>query len=123
FAAPALWDEFSSHIYNALDEAGINADLVQEAAAEAVDYIIYAPSSPLQDFTPYTATKAVLNLWAGVERIVGNQTLTQPLCRMVDPGLTEGMVEWVVGHSLRHHLGMDQHIVNPERVWNPTCPP
>jgi hypothetical protein len=50
-----------------------------------VDYIVYAPSSPLQDFAPYTRTKAVLSLWAGVERIVGNATLTQPLCRMVDP--------------------------------------
>jgi glyoxylate/hydroxypyruvate reductase A len=57
-----------------------------------------------------------------VERIVGNPTLTQPLTRMVDPGLTEGMVEWVVGHTLRHHLGMDRHIVNPGHVWDPTCP-
>jgi glyoxylate/hydroxypyruvate reductase len=62
-------------------------------------------------------------LWAGVERIVGNATLTQPLCRMVDPALTEGMVEWVVGHVLRHHLGMDRHIVNPGHVWDQTCPP
>ena len=77
----------------------------------------------MQDFTPYTRAKAVLNLWAGVERIVGNPTLTQPLTRMVDPGLTEGMVEWVVGHTLRHHLGMDRHIVNPGHVWDPTCPP
>lgn len=49
--------------------------------------------------------------------------MTQPLCRMVDDGLTEGMVEWVVGHTLRHHLGMDRHIVNPGHVWDPTCPP
>ena len=33
------------------------------------------------------------------------------------------MVEWVVGHVLRHHLGMDRHIINPGHVWNPTCPP
>jgi hypothetical protein len=31
------------------------------------------------DFTPFTRCKAVLSLWAGVERIVGNPTLTQPL--------------------------------------------
>jgi glyoxylate/hydroxypyruvate reductase A len=42
---------------------------------------------------------------------------------MVDPGLTEGMVEWVVGHTLRHHLGMDRHIVNPGQIWDQTCPP
>jgi glyoxylate/hydroxypyruvate reductase A len=123
FAAPALWDEYRDHLPAALAEKGLKAQVVTEAAPGVVDYIIYAPSAPLQDFTPYTRTKAVLSLWAGVERIVGNQTLTQPLCRMVDPGLTEGMVEWVVGHALRHHLGMDRHIVNPGQVWDPTCPP
>ncbi|WP_333815695.1 2-hydroxyacid dehydrogenase [Tabrizicola sp.] len=123
FAAPSLWPEYRDTLPAALAEAGIDATLVTEAPPEEVDYIVYAPSSPLQDFTPYTRTKAVLNLWAGVERITGNPTLTQPLTRMVDPGLTEGMVEWVVGHSLRHHLGMDRHIVNPGHVWDPTCPP
>lgn len=126
FAAPALWPDYAARLPAALREAGVDARIVQledGAAPETVDYIVYAPASPLQDFTPYTRTKAVLNLWAGVERITGNPTLTQPLCRMVDPALTEGMVEWVTGHALRHHLGMDRHIVNPDRVWDPTCPP
>jgi glyoxylate/hydroxypyruvate reductase A len=123
FAAPSLWPEYRTALPQALTEAGLAGEVVAEADPGAVDYIVYAPSSPLQDFTPYTRTKAVLSLWAGVERVVGNPTLTQPLCRMVDPGLTEGMVEWVVGHTLRHHLGMDRHIVNPTHVWDPTCPP
>jgi len=123
FAAPALWPEYQTLLPAALTRAGIAARVVQEADPAEVDIIIYAPSSWLQDFTPYVRCKAVLNLWAGVERIVGNATLTQPLCRMVDPGLTEGMVEWVVGHALRHHLGMDRHIVNPEHLWDATCPP
>ncbi|MFZ1468048.1 MAG: NAD(P)-dependent oxidoreductase [Paracoccaceae bacterium] len=124
FAAPALWDEYRDDLPRALAEVGVTATLTTTAPDPAtVDYIIYAPSAPLQDFAPYTRTKAVLSLWAGVERIVGNPTLTQPLCRMVDPGLTEGMVEWVVGHALRHHLGMNRHILNPDHMWDPTCPP
>ncbi len=124
FAAPALWPEYQTILPQALAKAGLAAEIVTETATPAaVDYIIYAPSAPLQDFTPFTGCKAVLSLWAGVERIVGNATLTQPLTRMVDPGLTEGMVEWVVGHALRHHLGMDRHITNPGHVWDPTCPP
>jgi glyoxylate/hydroxypyruvate reductase A len=123
FAAPPLWPEYRTTLPQALAEAGIAGQLVTEADPAEVDYIVYAPSSSLQDFTPYRRVKAVLSLWAGVERIVGNPTLTQPLCRMVDPGLTEGMVEWVVGHTLRHHLGMDRHIVNSDRLWDPTCPP
>ncbi|WP_135448072.1 2-hydroxyacid dehydrogenase [Tabrizicola caldifontis] len=123
FAAPALWAEYETELPKALAEAGVAAHVVTMADPAEVDYIVYAPSSPLQDFAPYVRTKAVLSLWAGVERIVNNPTLTQPLCRMVDPGLTEGMVEWVVGHTLRHHLGMDRHIVNPGHIWDPTCPP
>ncbi|MCL4111712.1 UNVERIFIED_CONTAM: hypothetical protein GTU68_023668 [Idotea baltica] len=42
---------------------------------------------------------------------------------MVDTSLTEGMVEWVVGHVLRHHLGMDRHIHNPGHDWTPLMPP
>ena len=123
FAAPALWDEYRAPLLSAFKAAGLDATLVQTADPQSVDYIVYAPSSPLQDFTPFTHCKAVLSLWAGVERIVGNATLTQPLCRMVDPALTMGMVEWVVGHTLRHHLGMDRHILNPNHIWDATVPP
>ena len=123
FAAPSVWDEYRPALEAAFLEAKIAASLVQSADPAQVDYIIYAPSSPLQDFTAYSRCKAVLSLWAGVERIVGNATLTQPLCRMVDPALTEGMVEWVVGHTLRHHLGLDRHIHNPAHVWDATVPP
>jgi len=124
FAAPANWPEYQTLLPATLADAGIDAQVVTEAPdPAAVDYIIYAPSAPLQDFTPFTNCKAVLSLWAGVERVAPNPTLTQPLCRMVDTGLTEGMVEWVVGHTLRHHLGMDRYIINPGHIWDPTCPP
>jgi glyoxylate/hydroxypyruvate reductase A len=91
--------------------------LTTEASPEEVDYIVYAPNSGLTDFTPFTRLKAVLNLWAGVEDVTGNPTLKVPLARMVDDGLTEGMVEWVTGHVLRHHLGMDTHIHGQDGVW------
>ena len=88
-----------------------------------MDYIIYAPSSSLQDFSPYTSLKAVLNLWAGVEGVAFNKTLKVPLARMVDSGLTSGMVEWVTGHTLRHHLGIDKHIHGQDGVWRSYVPP
>ena len=122
-AGPDNWTRYRPHLQTTLARAGIAADLVQNAAPKTVDYIVYAPSDPLQDFSPFTRVKAVLSLWAGVERIVGNASLTQPLCRMVDPALTEGMVEWVLGHALRHHLGLDRYTSNPDRIWDPTCPP
>jgi len=111
------WQNYSGALQAAFAEAGLDADLVTSAAAEDVDYIVYAPTSALQDFAPYTNTKGVLSLWAGVEKIVTNETLTMPLARMVDPGMTQSMTEWVTGHVMRYHLGMDAHIVNPEQKW------
>ena len=112
------WDQYETPLRRALSDVGLgDALLTTEAAPGTVDYIVYAPNSDVQDFTPYTRLKAVLNLWAGVEDVVGNPTLTVPLARMVDEGLTDGMVEWVTGHVLRHHLGMDTHIHGQDGVW------
>ena len=108
FAAPdRLWPAYESALAAAFAEAGVQANLVREADPATVDYLVYAPGGPVSDFSPFTRARAVLSLWAGVERIVGNPTLTQPLCRMVDPSLREGMVEWVTGHVLRAHLGIE----------------
>ncbi|WFE73490.1 glyoxylate/hydroxypyruvate reductase A [Roseinatronobacter sp. S2] len=122
-AGQELYNDYQAPLSQALQEQALDAELVTDAPPESVDYIIYAPSSALQDFTPYTRCKAVLNLWAGVEKIVGNPTLTQPLCRMVDPSLTQGMVEYVCGHVLRHHLGMDAHIHARPGDWHAVEPP
>jgi glyoxylate/hydroxypyruvate reductase A len=126
-AAPHAWEAYKSVLPDALANAGIQADLILHAAPHdpaRIDWVVYSAHSDLQDFTPYTRLKGVLSLWAGVEQIEANRTLTAPLARMVDPaGLTQGMVEWVTGHVLRHHLEMDAHIVNPDRIWAPTAPP
>ena len=90
FAARAeRWDTYEAPLRRALARAGVSDEgLTLNAAPKTVDYIVYAPNSEVQDFTPYTRLRAVLNLWAGVEQVVGNKTLTVPLARMVEPGLT-----------------------------------
>ncbi|AVO37631.1 2-hydroxyacid dehydrogenase [Pukyongiella litopenaei] len=124
FAARAEnWDTYRAPLSDALDRAGVAADLRTDFPPELVDYIVYAPSSPLRDFTPFTRLRAVLSLWAGVETITGNRTLGVPLARMVDDGLTRGMVEWVTGHVMRHHLGMDAQITGQDGVWRKAIPP
>lgn len=122
-AGDAAFAEYRMPLGDAFLHHNLEITLVTEAAPAEVDYIIYSPSSTLRDFTPYTRCKAVLNLWAGVEKIVGNPTLTQPLARMVDPALTRGMVEYVCGHVLRYHIGMDAHISAPAGQWVAQEPP
>lgn len=122
-AAPSRWEQYETPLKQAFAEAGLDVTLACDMPPEEVDYIVYAPQSGLTDFTPYTRTKAVLNLWAGVENIVSNDTLTQPLARMVDEGLTRGMVEWVTGHTLRHHLDTDLHVLGQDGIWREHVPP
>lgn len=117
------WDSYQQPLTEALQNAGLDFDLRTDFAPDEVDYIVYAPNSTVQDFTPYTRLKAVLNLWAGVENVVHNETLTVPLARMVDTGLSQGMIEWVCGHVLRHHLGMDTHIHGQDGTWRLGAPP
>lgn len=122
-ARPELWPVYQPLLTKGLSEAGLDFNLATELAPDQVDYTAYAPNGGLLDFTPYSRLKAVLSLWAGVETIAGNATLTAPLARMVDHGLTQGMTEWVVGHVLRYHLGMDRHITAQDGVWIPDAPP
>ncbi len=123
FAAPDhLWSQYREALPRAFEEAGVAAHLSRDHAPDAVDWIVYAPGGALSDFSPFTSAKGVLSLWAGVERIVGNATLTMPLARMVDDGLRQGMIEWVAGHVLRHHLGLDRHILHQDGIWRPGAP-
>ncbi|MBF9022195.1 glyoxylate/hydroxypyruvate reductase A [Rhodobacterales bacterium FZCC0069] len=125
FAAKSeKWAEYEPALRKALQKTGVDATgLTTEADPAEVDYIIYAPNSGLQDFTPFTRAKAVLSLWAGVEDIVGNKTITMPLARMVDYGLTQGMLEFVTGHVLRYHLMIDDFLAGQDGVWRPNLVP
>lgn len=103
----------------------LDFELISETTKpEEIDYLIHSPDGPLNDFTPFTNLRAILTLWAGVEDIIRNPTIACPLVRMNDPGMIEGMVEWVTAQVLRHHLGMDIHINNDSGAWlKGTSPP
>ncbi|GHE99575.1 glyoxylate/hydroxypyruvate reductase A [Aliiroseovarius zhejiangensis] len=118
-----LWPVYEVALAQALAEHGLDATLSCDLPPAQVDYIVYAPNGKVQDFAPFTGAKAVLGLWAGVEKVVGNPTLTQPYTRMVDDGLTEGMTEWVTGQVLRHHLGLDRYIHRTDPIWHQPAPP
>lgn len=112
------WDEWAP----ALTAACPEMQLVRTGDPAGFDAIIYAPGGDIDDFAPYTRARLVHSLWAGVERIVTNPTLTQPLARMVDPGLSEGMAEYCTGWVMRAHLGMDRY--RQDGVWrNGQIPP
>lgn len=117
-AEPRRWPHYAGPLREALAAAGVAAELVDAAPdPAAVDYIIASPGGVIADYRPFVRARAVLNLFAGVENLLANPTLTQPLCRMVDPAMTQSMAEWVTGHVLRHHLGTDAHVLGQDGVW------
>lgn len=118
FSAPdGAWAHWAPPLAEAFADAGIDVDLSPSHPPAKVDYMVYAPGGAVDDFTQFPKLKVVFSLWAGVEGIVGNPTLSVPLTRMVDSGLAEGMTEWVVGHVLRHHLGTDAHVTGQDGIW------
>lgn len=101
------------------------ADEPAECDPATVDILLYAPSSPVQDLSPYAGIAAIQNLWAGVETLLANPTLPDvPLLRMVEDGMTIGMTDYVVGHVCRAHLGvMAQQADQAAGVWGTVNPP
>lgn len=117
-ARDELWPAWSSALRAACPEA----KLTRDGDPASFDAIVYAPGGEIEDLSPYRNARLVQSLWAGVERIVTNPTLTQPLARMVDPGLEQGMIDYCAGWVLRAHLGMDAYA--QDGIWrNDTVPP
>ena len=83
-------------------ELRIGAESVQDPAA--VDYAV-AWKPPQGLLKQYPNLKAILSLGAGVDHLASDPDLPThvPVVRLVDPGLTWGMTEYVVWAVLGHH--------------------
>jgi glyoxylate/hydroxypyruvate reductase A len=120
---------YGKRLTEAAAAAGIEIDLRMDPAEvdpAGVDFLIYAPDGPVQDLAPYTGLTAILSLWAGVEKLlkVTPPPGDVPMLRMVDDGMTLGMIDYVVGHVLRHHLDIDRYIgASPTDRWETDFPP
>nr|WP_106160247.1 NAD(P)-dependent oxidoreductase [Hasllibacter halocynthiae] len=119
---PKVWETFGRPIEEAIARAVPDATVSRDAPPEAADWVVLGDVSEVTDFAVFRSARAILCLWAGVEEVLA-QDPPQPVARMVDPGLTQGMVEWVVGHVMRHHLDLDRWIGADRPGWNHPPPP
>ncbi|MEM7189804.1 MAG: glyoxylate/hydroxypyruvate reductase A [Pseudomonadota bacterium] len=97
-----------------------------EVPKSDIDYLVYNIDSGLMDFADYTGLRAIFNTWAGLEQVLGRVTWPDhvPFCRMVEPGLTEGMVEYFLAHVLRYHMEVDTFQANSAAgIWDKLEPP
>ena len=127
-----LFLNYQENLKLALSELGLKSCTLSDELVEKEDDVEFIVYSPVQasngtkidrDFSPYKNLRAVLSLFAGVESLVKNPTLNCPLVKMVDDGLTRGMVEWCVTHTLRIHLGIDRHILGQDGTWRKNIKP
>lgn len=108
-------------------QARLAARIIDAAEAhdpETIDYIAFTHAGPVRDFRRYTRLKALLSLWAGVEKALALPAAPGvALCRMVEPGLRWGMTDYVAGHVLRYHLDLDAALRGPGPDWGAPVPP
>ncbi len=120
-----LFPSYEISLRQALKERGLPECTMSDKKTEKVqevEFIIYSPVKSngrviRHDFSTYINNKAVLSIYAGVEHLLNNSSLNCPLVKMVDDGLTSGMIEWCVAHTLRIHLGIDRHILGQDGIW------
>ncbi|MCP5087313.1 MAG: glyoxylate/hydroxypyruvate reductase A [Rhodobacteraceae bacterium] len=106
-AGASLWPEYEPLLRDGFKVAGIKVNLFDQTDDPAsVDYMIYAPRSKADDLSAFTNVRLIQSLWAGPDLLIANPTLTQPLARMVDDDMKLGMIDYVMGHALWHHLNM-----------------
>lgn len=84
-----------------------------------IDYaLVWEP--PRGEMKTYPNLKIIFSVGAGIDHLASDPELPQnvPLVRMVEPGLTAGMTEYVVMSVLYHHRFMlDYAQQQRDRVW------
>ncbi len=87
--------------------------------AEEIDYaLVWKPPRGLM--ASYPNLKAIFSLGAGIDHLASDPELPAgvPVVRMVEPGLTTGMTEYVVMSVLMHHRRMpDYAMAQQDRIW------
>lgn len=105
---------------------GLDLTIAPGAEPADADYLVFNIDSGITDFTPYSKLRAILNTWAGVEAVMAKLTWPDhvPFGRMVERGMTVGMVEYFLAHTMRYHMGVDRTIAQSANAdWQKFMPP
>ncbi len=82
---------------------------------EDIEFAIVA-RPPLGYLGRFTQLKAIFSMWAGVAELLADQSIAHlPLYRMTEPGLTIGVVNYVVHHVTGLHIQTAEY---KTRLWS-----
>lgn len=117
---------WSIELERAIATSGRALKLVPDADPALVDYLVYNIDGGVTEFSAYPKLRAILNTWAGVEAVLGKVSWPQhvPFVRMVESGMTDGMSEYFVGHTMRYLLDIDRaQSQSSAAIWQKWTPP
>ena len=81
---------------------------------EDIEFAI-AARPPLGVLARYPNLKVIFSMWAGVEDLLKDSSIEKiPIVRMTDPGLTNGIVTYVVHHVIGFHIHTSEY---KSRQW------
>ena len=126
--ADHLRDDWTAALKAAARRAGLAIDLAAAPGGHdpaRVEYLVFSHSGPVTDFMPFTGLKLIQNIWAGVEKVLTMPSLPArvPFARMVEPGMTLGMRDYVIAHVMRYHAEIDAVIHGIGKSWTAPVPP
>ncbi|MBX2854500.1 MAG: glyoxylate/hydroxypyruvate reductase A [Rhodobacteraceae bacterium] len=123
--------EWRTEMLKAAHEAGVEIDFrsappATAAEAAEIEYVLLTSDGPIADLSTLANAKAMFSLWAGVETLLSRPDLpaSTPLIRMVEPGLTIGMTDYVLAHVMRYHIGIEETLERSRaKRWDDVYPP
>jgi len=118
---PARWRAaFARH----LPELGFQVWPDETSEPAEIDFAL-AWRPPPSELRRYRRLRAIFSLGAGVDELLREADLPEgvPLVRLVDPALTELMVEYVVHRVIHHHRGFARYAAQQrEGIWRRIWP-
>lgn len=112
-------ETWRQHLQRHLPDETVEVYPHEISEPEAIDYaVVWKPPQGMLAALPNL--KAIFSMGAGVDHLASDPELPRhvPVVRMVDPGLTERMTEYVTFAVLRHHRRMREYqAAQAERRW------
>ncbi len=111
-------NEYKKILIEEINSQSLDYKLVEDISRRGeVNAIIYSDDSEISDFSIFPENTIIFSTFAGVEKTLLNETIVQPLVRLIDIEMTECMAEWCAAHVLRYHLDLDNYIKPSKKVW------
>ena len=111
-------NEYKKILMEEIKSQSLDCKLVEDISRRGeVNAIIYSDDCEISDFSIFPENTIIFSTFAGVEKTLLNETIVQPLVRLIDVEMNDCMAEWCAAHVLRYHLDLDNYIKPIKKEW------